>query len=167
MKAEYEIVKLLGQGSFGKVYEGTHIKTQKRVAIKMMKNLFDNEYDSKRLISEIQILLQLSNVPHNQFTPRIHDIIASEFDSTSDEPVQYLFIVMEYVNTDLKKVLNDADKIGLENDHVITILYNSLCCLNFIHSANIIHRDIKSANILMDDECRAKICDFGLARTTV
>ena len=74
---------------------------------------------------------------------------------------------MEYVNTDLKKVLNDADKIGLENDHVITILYNSLCCLNFIHSANIIHRDIKSANILMDDECRAKICDFVLARTTV
>lgn len=84
-----------------------------------------------------------------------------------EEPLQYLFVVMEYVSSDLKKVLNDADKMGLEKDHVITILYNSLCCLNFIHSANIIHRDIKSANILMDDECRAKICDFGLARTNI
>lgn len=51
--AEYDIVKVLGQGSFGKVLEAVHIKTRKKVAIKMMKNLFDNDYDSKRLVSEI------------------------------------------------------------------------------------------------------------------
>lgn len=44
-------------------------------------------------------------------------------------------------------------------------MYNLLCSLNFVHTANIMHRDIKPGNILIDYECRARICDFGLART--
>lgn len=39
-----------------------------------------------------------------------------------------------------------------------------LCCLNFIHNAGLIHRDIKTENILVDDSCVTKLCDFGLAR---
>jgi serine/threonine protein kinase len=46
----------------------------------------------------------------------------------------------------------------------VIILYNILCGLNFIHSANLIHRDIKASNILMNDECGITFCDFGLAR---
>ena len=37
--------------------------------------------------------------------------------------------------------------------------------MNFLHSANIMHRDLKSENVLIDDECRIKICDFGIARS--
>ena len=37
--------------------------------------------------------------------------------------------------------------------------------MNFLHSANIMHRDLKSENVLIDDECRIKICDFGMARS--
>lgn len=55
--------------------------------------------------------------------------------------------------------------MNLSEDHIITILYNSLCALNFMHSANIIHRDIKPGNFLIDSNCSVKICDFGLART--
>ena len=46
-------------------------------------------------------------------------------------------------------------------------MYNFLCAINFLHSANIMHRDLKSENILIDDECRIKICDFGMARTMI
>lgn len=45
------------------------------------------------------------------------------------------------------------------------VLYNILCSMNFIHSANIVHRDVKPANILINQNCQVKICDFGLARS--
>ena len=48
---------------------------------------------------------------------------------------------------------------------MIKTVYNSLCALAFIHSAGIMHRDIKSANILISPSCNTKICDFGMART--
>lgn len=44
-------------------------------------------------------------------------------------------------------------------------MYNLLCSLNWIHSAHVIHRDIKPSNILIDEDCKIKLCDFGLART--
>ena len=49
--------------------------------------------------------------------------------------------------------------------HVITIIYNLLVSVNFLHSANIVHRDIKPGNILIDAECGVRICDLGLSRT--
>lgn len=74
---------------------------------------------------------------------------------------------MEFVDSDLNKVLKHSKDIAFDEDHVKYILYNLLCGLNFIHSANIMHRDIKPANVLVDSECRIKICDFGLARTRI
>tara|TARA_B110000305_G_C18799537_1_gene342000 strand:+ start:321 stop:473 length:153 start_codon:yes stop_codon:yes gene_type:complete len=41
-----------------------------------------------------------------------------------------------------------------------------LCALNFIHKANVMHRDLKPGNILIDDDCNVLLCDFGLARTS-
>ena len=48
---------------------------------------------------------------------------------------------------------------------MLKIAYNSLCSLAFMHQSNIMHRDIKSANIILNSDCSARICDFGLART--
>ena len=77
----------------------------------------------------------------------------------------HLFLVMEYVENDMKKLMNDVSLIELQEDHLITIMYNALCSLKFIHSCNIIHRDLKPANFLIDQKCGVKICDFGLSRT--
>lgn len=75
---------------------------------------------------------------------------------------------MEYVASDLEKLLShDKKEIDFDEDHVVYILYNLLCSLNFLHSSGIMHRDVKPANILVDSECRIKLCDFGLSRTTV
>lgn len=50
-------------------------------------------------------------------------------------------------------------------EHAKIIVYNLLCAVNYLHSANVIHRDLKPGNILLTDQCSVKICDFGLART--
>ena len=52
----------------------------------------------------------------------------------------------------------------LEIDHVKAIMYNLLSSLVYLHSANIIHRDIKPQNILVDSNCQVMLCDFGLSR---
>lgn len=72
---------------------------------------------------------------------------------------------MECVESDMKKLLSCSPPMPLQEEHIITILYNSLCALNYMHSANIIHRDIKPGNFLINSSCSVKICDFGLART--
>ena len=53
----------------------------------------------------------------------------------------------------------------LSEDHVVTILYNILCSLNYLHGSNIMHRDLKPSNILINHDCEVKICDFGLSRS--
>ena len=99
-------------------------------------------------------------------TPQLDD----NFQIAGNEKCQFanfnhVFLVMELIESDMKKLLNSNPQVHLSEDHIITILYNSLCALNFMHSANIIHRDIKPGNFLIDSNCSVKICDFGLART--
>ena len=71
---------------------------------------------------------------------------------------------MDYKPATLKEMLCTVDSIDYEEEHVIIILYNMLCSLNFMHTAGVIHRDIKPGNILIDDNCHVFITDFGLSR---
>lgn len=50
-------------------------------------------------------------------------------------------------------------------EHVTVLIYKFLCALNFVSSANIVHRDIKPGNVLIDSDCNVKISDFGLSRS--
>ena len=101
---------------------------------------------------------QLSCMKENLHTVQLFDLIASE-DMTN------IFIVMDYVSTDLKSVLTQ-DEIGFNEKHTITIIFKLLCALDFLHKANIMHRDLKPGNILIDKDCNLQICDFGLSRTS-
>jgi len=53
---------------------------------------------------------------------------------------------------------------GRSQDQLKVILYNIICAIKFIHSANIMHRDVKPDNLLINDNCHIKFCDFGLSR---
>jgi mitogen-activated protein kinase 1/3 len=72
---------------------------------------------------------------------------------------------MDHVETDLSKIIKLGPACQVDKSHVRNILYNLLCALNYLASANVIHRDIKPGNILMNKYCQIRICDFGLART--
>jgi len=72
-------------------------------------------------------------------------------------------VVMEYIDTDLDQIFKH--KIDFGENHMIKICYSTLCSIAFCHEANIMHRDLKSANILLSSDCNTKICDFGLSRS--
>lgn len=94
----------------------------------------------------------------NKHTVKMLDLIVSE-------NMQSVFIVMNYIENDLKSVLLQKKTLVLTEDHTISILYKMLCALNFLHKANVIHRDLKPSHILIDECCNIAICDFSLART--
>jgi mitogen-activated protein kinase 1/3 len=158
---EYEFIKLIGMGSYGEVVQAKHRATGQIVAIKLIEDLFKNSYDSKKIVREIQILRQFTQMANNQFTTKIFDVITP----SNPNDLSHIFIVMEYMQTDLKKIFQSMQQLDFSEDHMISILYSLLCSLNFMHTANVMHRDIKPANLLVDADCRVKICDFGLSRS--
>jgi len=81
----------------------------------------------------------------------------------SQESFHDVYIVMELMSCDLKHLLKTNQPFS-EMD-IKYIMYNFLLGIKYIHSANVIHRDVKPGNILIDDEMNVKICDFGLARS--
>jgi mitogen-activated protein kinase 1/3 len=106
---------------------------------------------------------------NNVFTIKLHSVILPEKHAKFDniDELDHLFIVTDYMETDIQKLVQVTQPDNFDQSHSIAITYNFLCAINFLHSANIMHRDLKSENILIDDECRIKICDFGMARTMI
>ena len=70
---------------------------------------------------------------------------------------------MGSMESDLDRMLKHH--LPFTDMHLVKLTYNTLCCINFLHEANVLHRDIKSANILINSDCSVKLCDFGLARS--
>ena len=160
---EYKLKQYLGHGSFGEVVRAQHKKTGEYFAIKYISNVVKDDYSAKKILREITILRQLTKMKNNVFTSKLYDvIIPGDQDETN---FNSLFLVMDYVEHDLKKIFTTTVPPSFSEDHVLTITYNLLCALKFLHSANIMHRDLKPANILINGECAIKICDFGLARS--
>ena len=104
---------------------------------------------------------KLTSMTKSGFTTELLDVVVNSDSEDHDD----VFIVMEYLDFDIKKLLYNTKSFEFSEEHVVIIMYNSLCALKLLHSANIMHRDIKPANILVTDQCEVKICDFGLSRT--
>ena len=100
----------------------------------------------------------------NIFVSKLYDVIIASDDKVSLKDAQGIFIVMEYVPNDMKKLLLEVEPNSLKEKHALIIIYNLLCAANYIHSANIMHRDIKPANLLINHSCQISLCDFGQAR---
>jgi len=143
----------------GRVFSAVHKDTGKRVAIKYIKNALEHSVLAMQLVREIQILRKLSEMDQDHAT-KIYDLFLYE-----DKKRTSIFIVMEYVENTLIELLDYSDNLELKEEHVVRLLYSLLCSLQFIHSANVLHRDIKPQNLLVDQNFNIKLCDFGLSRT--
>jgi len=77
--------------------------------------------------------------------------------------LNYMCLVMELVESDLNKMLRS--QCNFNETQMMRIIYNILLALAFIHESNVMHRDFKPANILLNCDCSIKVSDFGLSRT--
>lgn len=150
----YDIVRVLGKGAMGVVYEGSDPNLDRRVAIKTIRvqSLTPQaaaEYEG-RFRTEARSAARLH-----------HPNIVSVFDSGQDEDVAYL--VMEFIEgRDLKHHLECGARFPVRS--AIVMVHELLMALDHAHRQNVVHRDIKPANMLIETTGRVKLTDFGVAR---
>ena len=150
----YDIVRVLGKGAMGVVYEGRDPNLDRAVAIKTIRvqNLTPEaaiEYEG-RFRTEARSVARLS-----------HPNIVSVFDSGQDGDIAYL--VMEFIQgEDLKQHLECGARFSVRSS--VVMVHELLMALDHAHRQNVVHRDIKPANMLMEVTGRIKLTDFGVAR---
>eukprot|EP00292_Cryptomonas_paramecium_P010476 CAMPEP_0113676160 /NCGR_PEP_ID=MMETSP0038_2-20120614/8479_1 /TAXON_ID=2898 /ORGANISM="Cryptomonas paramecium" /LENGTH=261 /DNA_ID=CAMNT_0000593139 /DNA_START=38 /DNA_END=820 /DNA_ORIENTATION=+ /assembly_acc=CAM_ASM_000170 len=155
--SRYQIVKVLGEGSYGYVVAATDAQTRGRVAIKKIKDALEGGEDAVRILRELKLLRHVRG--HENFIS-IRDIVLFP----GSKAFRDIYIVTDVMDTDLSKILKSPQK--LSDEHVRYFTYQILRGLKFIHSANVMHRDLKPSNLLVNANCDLKICDLGLARLT-
>src|SRR5689334_11797890 len=146
----YEIKSKLGAGGMGVVYKAIDLKLNRTVALKFLADEDVGQPDHERLLKEARAASALD-----------HPNIATVF-SVQDAPDGRTFIVMGYYEGETL-----SDKIRhspLQPSHAVNVAMQVAAGLQHAHSRGIVHRDIKSSNILITNEGTAKILDFGLAR---
>jgi len=146
----YKIIEKLGEGGMGVVYLAEDTKLGRQVAIKFLpRHIAGNSDEHKRFEIEAKAAAALNH-------PNIATIHAIE--EVDDE----MFIVMEYINGDeLKGIISNNP---IELDKAMDIATQIAEGLQAAHEKGIVHRDIKSSNIMVTDDGKIKIMDFGLAK---
>ena len=152
--ANFKVERLLGQGGMAEVYYGRDISLQRPVAIKVIDARFRDDSDyTDRFISEAQAIARW----------RHENIIQVYYADKSDG---LYYFVMEYVDgLDLASLLREyADSESLmPHDDVIRIGQAIASALDYAHERNVIHRDVKPANVMVASDNRVVLMDFGLA----
>ncbi|XP_023444495.1 mitogen-activated protein kinase 13 isoform X3 [Dasypus novemcinctus] len=128
-------------------------RSGEKVAIKKLSRPFQSEMFAKRACRELLLLrhMQHENVIGllDVFTP-----------ASSLRNFQDFYLVMPFMPTDLQKIMG----MEFSEDKVQYLVYQMLKGLKYIHSAGVIHRDLKPGNLAVNEDCELKILDFGLAR---
>lgn len=144
----FKRTEVIGRGKFGIVYKGYNVKTKKIYAIKVL-NLDSDDDEVDDVQREIQFLASLKQLPN------ITRYYGSYLKNTS------LWIIMEYCAGGSLRSLLRPGKI--DEKYIGVIMRELLIALKYIHKDNIIHRDIKAANVLVTNDGSIKLCDFGVA----
>jgi len=149
----YEVLRLLGRGGMGAVYQARQVALDRLVAIKLLPLEISVDHDfAERFRREARAMAKLNH-------PNI--ITVYDFGSTREG---HLFFVMEFVEgANLADVIH---KVGLDGDQALSVAEQVCKALSFAHGKGIIHRDIKPANVMIDTDSHVKVADFGLARLT-
>ncbi|PSN69720.1 kinase-like protein [Corynespora cassiicola Philippines] len=161
----YDFFELIGKGAYGRVFKGKNRSTGGLVAIKIIDidKVDYEEMTTKNLsetLKEINILQQLRD---SKARPYVN--IIEEARSVHNE----LWIVSEYasggsVNTLMKPTMT-TDTPGLDEKYIIPIARELALGLKYVHEAGVLHRDLKCNNILILEDGRVQLCDFGVSGT--
>ncbi|KAK9524894.1 hypothetical protein VZT92_017258 [Zoarces viviparus] len=146
--------EVLGSGQFGVVYKGTHRKSGRPVAIKVIdKTRFPNKLE-RQLRNEVAILQNLSHF----------GVVLTE---GMFETVEYVFVVMEKLHGDMLEMILSSERGRLPERNTRFLVAQILEALRYLHFKHIAHCDLKPENVLLasaDPFPQVKLCDFGFAR---
>ncbi|KAL3821903.1 hypothetical protein ACHAXA_008437 [Cyclostephanos tholiformis] len=164
----FDICQKVGRGAYGVVWKAVQRKGGNGVvgddgdaavvvvALKKCFEAFRCDVDARRTYREVMYLRALASdgVGHPNII-KLHDVIRADNDRD-------LYMTFDYSETDLSRVIKARI---LEPVQIQYITYQLLRALKFVHSAELLHRDVKPSNILVDSNCFIKLCDFGLCRS--
>ena len=129
----FTLVKPIGKGAYGVVCSALDTSTNERVAIKKISNAFDNYIDAKRTLREIKLLRHL----RHENVIMVKDVLPPADPMCFDD----VYIAYELMDTDLHQIIRSSQP--LSDDHSQYFIYQLLRGLKYIHSANVLHRDLK------------------------
>nr|CAG4651072.1 EOG090X081V [Simocephalus serrulatus] len=147
---KYEKLEKIGEGTYGTVFKAKNRENQEIVALKRVRLDDDDEGVPSSALREICLLKELKH--HN--IVRLHDVLHSD---------KKLTLVFEHCDQDLKKYFDSLNG-EIDSDQVQSLMYQLLRGLAFCHSKNVLHRDLKPQNLLINKNGELKLADFGLAR---
>ena len=152
----YRIIRLLGEGGMGAVYEVEHEQLGVRYALKAFST--ENKYADilkKKFLAEGKMLARLRD-PH----------LIRVFDLAIDDATGVPYFVMDIITykDGTPHTLDDVEQEDLEED-CIAVWFDDLCkALDYVHAQGVVHRDIKLGNVLLRDDKHVMLSDFGVSR---
>lgn len=147
----YQRAQQVGEGTYGKVYKAKNVITEDFVALKKLRLESEREGFPITAIREIKLLQSFDH-------PNVIGLLEMMVEQSQ------IFMIFDYMDHDLTGLLTHPE-LNLTESHRKFIFKQLMEGLEYLHKKQIIHRDIKGSNILLDNIGRLKIADFGLART--
>lgn len=154
----------ISQGGNGMVFSAVDSDCEKNVAIKKIS--FSDQPSCRYALRELRVVRQLQHenvvAVYEILGPNGFSLDGKHTSTTKSSSFNSIYIVQEHMDVSLSQLIQSCQ---LSREHIKFFLYQLLRGLKYIHSANLIHRDIKPPNILLSlDDLMLKIGDFGLAR---
>ncbi|XP_047330397.1 cyclin-dependent kinase G-2-like isoform X2 [Impatiens glandulifera] len=154
--SNFEKLNRIGEGTYGVVYKARNRSTGEIVALKKVKKEVEKEGFPVAFLREISLLLAL----HHPSIVHVKEVAMTGLDDVLMDDV---FMVMEYVEHDLKGLMKKMKKPFSEKE-VKCLMLQLLEGVKYLHDNWVLHRDLKTSNLLLSTNGKLKICDLGISR---
>jgi serine/threonine protein kinase len=154
MVGDYRLEKTIGQGTYGKVKLGIHMKTNEKVAVKIIEK---SQLQSQKQIARLQREIRFLKLLYHPHIVKVYDVI---------ETTECIYIVMEYaVGGELFDYIVAHKRVKEKEARAFFRMV--LSAVDYCHKNSVIHRDLKPENLLLDETKSIKIIDFGFGNTYI